>query len=337
MDRSGAEHAGAGDQSVVAAGDPRRPGLARRALAAAPRDPLARLRQLPHHSTAARYVWRVQYFNNMQTLILNTIEVSGCPRSRWPHTRTSPIATRLADWWRGWATRCGGLRRARQHADPARRGRDPPAPGWNARSAGRSTTRRRATRSGRSRPARRSPMPAHWTCPNCAAEKRLPGPRWLKPAAAAAALAGRRAGGRVSNASSSGTMQDVPMLNPALPSRRWLSALGGALAGRPGHALVHEPGAAAARAAAWQPIAAGASRTTLFPAGVFEFIGGRDADARRLPGLLAVLADVRVRRPAGRARHRGRRAGGAVRPEALRDGRGAHRVQPPARRRRRTC
>jgi len=30
-------------------------------------------------STAARHVWRVQYFNNMQTLILNTIEVTALP------------------------------------------------------------------------------------------------------------------------------------------------------------------------------------------------------------------------------------------------------------------
>jgi hydrogenase-1 operon protein HyaF len=30
-------------------------------------------------STAARDVWRVQYFNNMQTLILNTIEVVAIP------------------------------------------------------------------------------------------------------------------------------------------------------------------------------------------------------------------------------------------------------------------
>jgi hydrogenase-1 operon protein HyaF len=30
-------------------------------------------------STAARHVWRVQYFNNMQTLILNTIEVTVMP------------------------------------------------------------------------------------------------------------------------------------------------------------------------------------------------------------------------------------------------------------------
>ena len=30
-------------------------------------------------STAARDVWRVQYFNNMQTLILNTIEVVDMP------------------------------------------------------------------------------------------------------------------------------------------------------------------------------------------------------------------------------------------------------------------
>jgi hydrogenase-1 operon protein HyaF len=30
-------------------------------------------------STCARDVWRVQYFNNMNTLILNTIEVVGVP------------------------------------------------------------------------------------------------------------------------------------------------------------------------------------------------------------------------------------------------------------------
>jgi hydrogenase-1 operon protein HyaF len=32
-------------------------------------------------STAARHVWRVQYFNNMQTLILNTLEVVGLPEA----------------------------------------------------------------------------------------------------------------------------------------------------------------------------------------------------------------------------------------------------------------
>jgi hydrogenase-1 operon protein HyaF len=32
-------------------------------------------------STAARHVWRVQYFNNMQTLILNTIEVTTMPEA----------------------------------------------------------------------------------------------------------------------------------------------------------------------------------------------------------------------------------------------------------------
>ncbi len=32
-------------------------------------------------STAARHVWRVQYFNNMQTLILNTVEVSEIPEA----------------------------------------------------------------------------------------------------------------------------------------------------------------------------------------------------------------------------------------------------------------
>ena len=32
-------------------------------------------------STAARHVWRVQYFNNMQTLILNTLEVAPLPEA----------------------------------------------------------------------------------------------------------------------------------------------------------------------------------------------------------------------------------------------------------------
>ena len=32
-------------------------------------------------STAARHVWRVQYFNNMQTLILNTVEVVAMPEA----------------------------------------------------------------------------------------------------------------------------------------------------------------------------------------------------------------------------------------------------------------
>lgn len=32
-------------------------------------------------STAARHVWRVQYFNNMQTLILNTLEVVALPEA----------------------------------------------------------------------------------------------------------------------------------------------------------------------------------------------------------------------------------------------------------------
>ncbi len=58
-------------------------------------------------STAARHVWRVQYFNNMQTLILNTIEVVEMPEvgrrgTRRPgrdRTSGSPI------WCSGWATR----------------------------------------------------------------------------------------------------------------------------------------------------------------------------------------------------------------------------------------
>ena len=43
-------------------------------------------------STLTRGVWRVQYFNNMNTLILDTLEVVTCPRSRSPRPRTWPTA-----------------------------------------------------------------------------------------------------------------------------------------------------------------------------------------------------------------------------------------------------
>ena len=53
-----------------------RPGAAGRAG----RDHFPRLRQLPHHvAPASRDVWRVQYFNSMNTLILNTIEIVDVP------------------------------------------------------------------------------------------------------------------------------------------------------------------------------------------------------------------------------------------------------------------
>ena len=53
--------------------------LERALLGGARGDHLARLRQLPHHSTRARDVWRVQYFNSMNTLILDTIEIVDMP------------------------------------------------------------------------------------------------------------------------------------------------------------------------------------------------------------------------------------------------------------------
>ena len=50
-------------------------------------------------STAARNVWRVQYFNNMQTLVLNTIEVTSVPEGALA-AREDLVETRerLADW-----------------------------------------------------------------------------------------------------------------------------------------------------------------------------------------------------------------------------------------------
>ena len=49
-------------------------------------------------STAARHVWRVQYFNNMQTLILNTIEVVALPEvALAAHQDLAESHERLAD------------------------------------------------------------------------------------------------------------------------------------------------------------------------------------------------------------------------------------------------
>lgn len=49
-------------------------------------------------STAARHVWRVQYFNNMQTLILNTIEVVTMPEvALAAHEDLAETHGRLAD------------------------------------------------------------------------------------------------------------------------------------------------------------------------------------------------------------------------------------------------
>ena len=53
-------------------------------------------------STAARDVWRVQYFNNMQTLILNTIEVTPMPEAavaaREDLVETRGRLAELVDW-----------------------------------------------------------------------------------------------------------------------------------------------------------------------------------------------------------------------------------------------
>jgi hydrogenase-1 operon protein HyaF len=53
-------------------------------------------------STAARHVWRVQYFNNMQTLILNTIEVTTMPEvamaAREDLLETSARLAELVQW-----------------------------------------------------------------------------------------------------------------------------------------------------------------------------------------------------------------------------------------------
>jgi hydrogenase-1 operon protein HyaF len=60
-------------------------------------------------STAARHVWRVQYFNNMQTLILNTLEVSALPEvAQAAHEDLLESHTRLAELVQ-WMRESGGV------------------------------------------------------------------------------------------------------------------------------------------------------------------------------------------------------------------------------------
>lgn len=66
-------------------------------------------------STAARHVWRVQYFNNMQTLILNTIEVTPMPEvAVAAHEDLVETHGRLADLvkWMGDSVQDAGLKSA---------------------------------------------------------------------------------------------------------------------------------------------------------------------------------------------------------------------------------
>ena len=126
-------------------------------------------------STAARDVWRVQYFNNMQTLILNTIEVVDMPE----------VALAAAEDLADSRERLGELRRVDE--------RGLRSVGGDARFEGSLSRRRRKIG-----PATRleckicwhvydpaagdevwqippgtpfTDLPAHWTCPNCAGDK----------------------------------------------------------------------------------------------------------------------------------------------------------------------
>jgi hypothetical protein len=51
----------------------------RRARRRGGHDPQPGLRQLPGHRDRAGGVWRVQFFNSMDTLILDTLEVTDMP------------------------------------------------------------------------------------------------------------------------------------------------------------------------------------------------------------------------------------------------------------------
>ena len=86
-------------------------------------------------------------------------------------------------------------------------------------------------------------------------------------------------------------------VNPALAVEAvGVRAVGRPLAGRDGDAVVHEPRAAAARP---RPLAAAAGRRKrryAFPGRRLRIHRRDDAGDRRLPDLLAVLADARVRR-----------------------------------------
>ena len=124
-------------------------------------------------STSTRDVWRVQYFNSMNTLILNTIEVVEMPEAAIASAQDLlDTRTRLAELveWMGEAcaeprdprpdrsaqtsASCTWARSlSKDSATTARSGR---RRGSSARSAGPCTTRPRVTRCGRCRPARLS-------------------------------------------------------------------------------------------------------------------------------------------------------------------------------------
>ena len=133
------------------------------------------------HVDATRDVWRVQYFNTMNTLILNTIEVVDVPEvaiaAREDLADSRERLAELVEWM---GESCRLRRPARRPTMSDASARSLPGRPLEDRaddaarvqgSAGPSTIRPRATRCGRCRPARRSRAAAHWTCPTCAATK----------------------------------------------------------------------------------------------------------------------------------------------------------------------
>ena len=126
-------------------------------------------------STLTRDVWRVQYFNAMNTLILDTLEVVGVPEVALASSEDlADSRERLAELLHGWTSRwpTGAQAEAASRALPGLRQRRQIAPGtrleckicWYVYD-----------------PAQGDPvwqvppgtpfteLPPHWTCPNCAA------------------------------------------------------------------------------------------------------------------------------------------------------------------------
>ena len=128
-------------------------------------------------STGARDVWRVQYFNQMNTLILNTIEVVVVPEVALAATEDledTPRAARRAG--RVDERILSGLTHGAEAAADVRgiwrcrRGRRRPPDGMQGLLV--------RVRPGRGRQRLADPagtpfaaLPPHWTCPNCSATK----------------------------------------------------------------------------------------------------------------------------------------------------------------------
>ena len=296
-DRSKRRRSGPGapahvDQPDAAAADPRGPRRARACAAGrSGGDHVARLRQLPHHvdveratsgacSTSTHEHADPQHDRGRRDARVR--DRVGAGPDRHPR-RGSPSSSS------GWASRapsrhdpppdrsaqtsvtCTWARsHSRDSATTARSGR---RRGSSARSAGPCTTRPRATRCGRCRPARRSiDLPPHWTCPTCSATRE----QFLVIGDndAEAALPDPSARLNASFRDAAERMQGLAIVNPALEVEAvgfapWQDHWLGVMVTPWFMNLVLLPRVRSR----WQSIPVGGKRTLQFPAGVYEFIG----------------------------------------------------------------